>query len=462
MLFNSFIFIIIFLPLSLFFYFVFNRYSNKMAEVFLLLMSWWFYAYSVPAYLLVILSSIIVNYSITRMMNKRTVGRKALFIIGLCFDVGLIGYYKYLNFVLWNSNYFLHTDFVIKSIILPLGISFYTIQQISFLIDAYRGDKTDYDFVQYALYVSFFPQLVAGPIVYHTEFLPMLQDKQRRIVNYENLTRGLMWFTLGLSKKVFLADRLGKAVEWGYTDVSVLTCADAWLVMLSYAFQIYFDFSGYSDMACGIALMFNFELPQNFNSPYKSLSIRDFWKRWHMTLTRFLTAYVYIPLGGNRKGKTRLVLNTLIVFLISGIWHGANYTFILWGLLHGMLSVMNRAFSDVGKRIPVALKWVVNFTFVSILWALFRAEGIGQWLHFMTRLVSFDGMKLSTDVKGVFDSYLPWWFLLIASFVICLLSENNYNRKIRLSVPRVIGYAGLLALCLFTLNRTSIFLYFNF
>jgi len=464
MLFNSFGFIMLFLPCTVCGYFLLNKNSYRAAEVFLLIMSWVFYAWNVPAYLLVIVSSIVANFCISRLICdvKNTSARKLLFFIGLVFNIGLIGYYKYLSFVLWSANFFLHTDFFIKSIVLPLGISFYTIQQISFLIDVYKGDRSNYRFIEYALYVSFFPQLVAGPIVYHTEFLPQLKDETKRQLNFENLTKGLIWFTLGLSKKVMLADRLGRAVEVGYTDVSALSCADAWLVMFAYAFQIYFDFSGYSDMACGIALMFNFELPCNFNSPYKSLSIRDFWKRWHMTLTRFLTAYIYIPLGGSRKGTVRLILNTIVVFLVSGIWHGANYTFIIWGILHGLLLLINRFTSKIGEKVPVFVKWPVNFLSISVLWSLFRANGLKQWIMFIRALISFDGGSISESVLEVFDPYLSWKLLLAVSFIICIFFENNYNRKIKLSMPRIIGGAALLACCLVTLSRTSIFLYFNF
>ena len=462
MLFNSYVFILIFFPVVVIGYYMLGLYSRRGAQVWLLLASLVFYSYNRPSYLLIIVSSIVFNYALTRIMNRcdKTAYRKLLLVIGLAFNVGLIGYYKYFNFIKWNINHFLDLDLFINTIVLPLGISFYTIQQISFVIDAYKRENADYSFLEYALYVSFFPQLVAGPIVYQSEFVPQLHEKIH--VNYENLTRGLIWFSLGLSKKVFIADRLGRAVEWGYTDISRLTSLEAWLISLSYTFQIYFDFSGYSDMACGIGLMFNIKLPQNFNSPYKALSIRDFWKRWHMTLTRFLTKYIYIPLGGSRCSARRIAFNTMVVFAVSGIWHGANYTFILWGILHGILMLIDRFAGDIWKKVPVAIRWSLNFAIVSLLWALFRADGVRQWISLLGRLFAFDSSLISSEFLGCFDSYLPWWILLLAALLICLIPENNYNREITVSRRSAILGAVLMVLSLFTLNRTSIFLYFNF
>ncbi len=462
MLFNSYIFILIFLPIVVGGYYIVGHYSRKAAQIWLLLMSLVFYSYNRFSYLFIIVSSIVFNYVITRIMNRteKPVYRKLLLVIGLVFNIGLIGYYKYFNFIKWNINHFLDLDLFINTIVLPLGISFYTIQQISFVIDAYKRESANYNFLEYALYVSFFPQLVAGPIVYHSEFVPQLHEKIH--INYENLTKGLIWFSLGLSKKVFIADRLGRAVEWGYTDISRLTSLEAWLIILSYTFQIYFDFSGYSDMACGIGLLFNIKLPQNFNSPYKSLSIRDFWKRWHMTLTRFLTKYIYIPLGGSRCNAQRIIFNTMVVFAVSGVWHGANYTFILWGIIHGVLMLINRFTGNIWEKVPVAIRWSSNFTIVSLLWALFRADGMKQWFSLLGKLFAFDSAHLSSEFMGCFDSYLPWWILLLASLLICLLPENNYNREITMSRRSAVVGAVLMVLCLFTLNRTSIFLYFNF
>ncbi|MBQ7678507.1 MAG: MBOAT family protein [Butyrivibrio sp.] len=436
----------------------------RAAQVFLLVMSLWFYGYQTPAYLWIIICSVVVNYGISVAMrhSAKQAARRLLFIMGILLNIGILGYYKYLSFFLWNINHFFGADFVIRSILLPLGISFYTIQQISYLIDCYHDREIRYGFIEYALYVTYFPQLVAGPIVYHTELIPQFEQEGGRRPDAERLVHGLCWFTLGLSKKVFLADRLGSGVTWAFLNIDQLGTLDVWLVMLSYTLQIYFDFSGYSDMACGIARLFGFTLPQNFNSPYQALSIRDFWRRWHMTLTRFLTRYIYIPLGGNRRGQARTILNTLMVFLISGIWHGANYTFILWGVLHGGCMILSRRLEDMTERIPKPLRWAGTFLIVNILWLLFRSDGVRQWMMLVTRMFVFDGRGVSEALMSAYDAHVPPGLLLLAALALCLGVKNNYVRSWRLSGPMVAGCAMLLGLCLLTLNRVSVFLYFNF
>ena len=467
MLFNSFIFILLFLPVSVAGYFIFNKVNENVAKLFLLIMSLWFYGYFTPTYLLIIISSVVINYILSRTLisleNDKI--KKTVLGVGIAINVAIIGYFKYLSFIEWNLNHFIGTDFVIKSIVLPLGISFYTIQQISFLVDSYNDSELKYSFLEYALYVTFFPQLVAGPIVYHSELVPQFRDCTKKRLIAENLIKGINWFILGLSKKVFIADILGNAVNYGFDNIDSLGTLDVWLVSLCYTLQIYFDFSGYSDMACGIASMFNFELPQNFNSPYKSLSIRDFWKRWHMTLTRFLTRYIYIPLGGSRKGKLATAINTMLVFLISGIWHGANFTFILWGVLHGVLSVCNRFTPrKISEKIPKVIKWPVNFVIIDVLWLLFRASGIKEWILLLKKMFSFYNLDLSLNPELVasFDSYIPVAITILVAILICLLFENNYNRRKKVTYFTDIVYALLFVFCVMTLNRVSIFLYFNF
>lgn len=260
--------------------------------------------------------------------------RKMIFLIGLIFNLGLLGYFKYMDFFIENVNLIFKTDFTLRNILLPLGISFFTFQQISFITDVYkaRGGIT-YSFLEYAVYVTYFPQLVAGPIVTHDMLVPQLQDENRKHINFDYMSKGIALFTLGLAKKVLFADIFGNYVNLAYRDVYGLNTLTAFFAMLAYTFQIYFDFSGYSDMAIGLGWMMNIDLPVNFDSPYKALSVTEFWRRWHMTLTAFFTKYVYIPLGGNRKGTIRTYINIFIVFLFSGLWHGAGWTFVLWGVM---------------------------------------------------------------------------------------------------------------------------------
>lgn len=323
MLFNSYIFILLFLPVTLIGYYIFNKFKKyKLAKTFLLVMSIWFYAYFNITYLPIIITSIIFNFMIYKGMQKDKLNKKILLIIGIIFNIGMLIYFKYFDFFIENINVLFKTDFALKHILLPLGISFFTFQQVSFVIDSYKQEVPSYKILDYALFVTFFPQLIAGPIVSHDEIVPQFEDLQNKKLNFDNFAKGIYAFTLGLAKKVLIADMFGKIVNYGFINAGGLNTTNAILVMLAYTFQIYFDFSGYCDMATGIGLMFNIKLPMNFNSPYKSLNIIEFWKKWHITLTRFFTKYVYIPLGGSKKGTARTYANIFIIFFLSGIWHG--------------------------------------------------------------------------------------------------------------------------------------------
>ena len=356
MLFNSYIFIFVFLPLTLGSYYGLHKLGKPVfAKVTLILMSFWFYGYFNPSYLWIMCSSIVVNYLLSQLLQRRWEGtiskgqlallKKALLGIGLIFNLGLIFYFKYYDFFVDNLNKCFSTDFQLKNIVLPLGISFFTFQQVSYMVDSYRGETKEYNFTDYTLFVTFFPQLIAGPIVLHNEVLPQFEDKNNWKINWDNIARGLYMFAAGLVKKAVIADTLSGSVSWGYSHLgSGLTSMDAILTMLAYTFQIYFDFSGYCDMATGLGYMFNIHIPMNYNSPYKALSVVEFWKRWHLTLTRFLRTYVYFPLGGSRRGTVRTYINIIIVFLVSGLWHGANWNFICWGLYYFVLLLIEKNF----------------------------------------------------------------------------------------------------------------------
>ena len=514
--FNSYIFILCFLPLTLIGYFGLNSLGrDRLAKLYLLIMSLWFYGYFNVSYLFIICGSIVANFAISRLMESTLVtggksgekiagARRLLMIAGVIFNVAVIFYFKYYNFFVQNLNVAFGTDFVLKNIVLPLGISFFTFQQISFIVDAYRGEVKDYSFLEYALFVTFFPQLVAGPIVLHSELIPQFKDSSKWKINFENLAKGIMLFVRGLSKKVLVADVFGNAVNWAISQAAAipagegaLTVPEIIILMLSYTFQIYFDFSGYSDMATGLGLMLNFDIPMNFNSPYKALSVADFWKRWHMTLTRFLTRYVYIPLGGSRKGKARTYLNTMIVFLVSGIWHGANWTFIFWGILHGLAQCFNKIMHgfyeklvEGAKKAPAGtllsgmikgVSWAVTFAFINIAWLLFRADSVTMWIQLLKRfpvyyyvvrneiLEPFRIPKLTAamEIIGIANSTsMALWISLVSymllGFGICLFTANNYQAKYKRNAFSVITTWILFILCLISLSSVSTFLYFNF
>ncbi len=326
-------------PISLSSWYGLNKLKKyRMAQCFLIAMSLWFYAYFNVNYLAVILLSCVANYLFSLLLtrSKEPAFHRAVLIAGCIVNIGILGVFKYYNFFVENLNTVFRTGFTCRHILLPLGISFFTFQQLSFVIDRCKGKAPHYSLPDYLNFVTFFPQLTAGPIVLHSEIVPQFQDLTKRRFAMNDFAQGICCFVFGLSKKVLLADTLAGAVNYGFSEIAKLDTPAAVMVAVSFALELYFDFSGYCDMAIGIGRMFRIRIPDNFNAPYKSASVKEFWKRWHMTLGRFFTQYVYIPLGGSRKGTLRTIRNTMIVFLLSGLWHGADWSFVLWGFLHGV------------------------------------------------------------------------------------------------------------------------------
>lgn len=338
----------------------------------------------------------------------------------------------------------------------------------------------DYSFLHYASFVAYFPQLIAGPIVTHDELIPQFMDEEKKKFNADNMAQGLYIFTFGLAKKVLLADTFGDVVTYGFTTVDRLSSVTALIVMLSYTIQIYFDFSGYCDMAIGIGKMMNIDLPLNFNSPYKALTITEFWDRWHMTLTRFFTKYVYIPLGGSRKGQVRTYVNIMIVFLASGLWHGASWNFVFWGFMHGVFMVITRLFKKFFEKLHPALNWLITFSFVNVAWVFFRADDFTQALKLLKALVSWDftfdttfiEMFRLAELKKVLSFvrvetlYPP--FLITAFFLVAfglILGSSNAYEKMQRFKPTALNMLTTLFLftwCVFSFAGISTFLYFNF
>lgn len=487
MLFNSYIFMLVFFPLCLFGYFGLNhlgRYS--LAQAFLLGMSLWFYGYFNPSYLAIILVSIVMNYGFTQLMGRTQNQslKKAEMILAVLLNIGVLFYFKYFDFFLMNMNRFLHTDFTLHNILLPLGISFFTFQQVSYVVDAYRGEVQQYNFLQYASFVAYFPQLIAGPIVTHDELIPQFMDESKKRFNWDHFARGLFMFALGLGKKVLIADTFGLAANWGFANVQILDTTNAFLTSLAYTIQIYFDFSGYCDMAIGIGEMMNLELPVNFDSPYKALTIDEFWKRWHKTLTRFFTRYVYIPLGGSRKGTFRTYLNVMIVYAASGIWHGANYTYIAWGLLQGVLTIGNRIFKKQISKLHPGFSWLITFTLVSFSMTLFRANSIGDCLVILKRIAQMEIGPVDVNILNAFLLpeiqmlinkipqllYFQWYpntllLLFYGGAMALILGARNAREHMlafRPTVWNLLATAVLLFWCVMSFAGVSTFLYFNF
>jgi alginate O-acetyltransferase complex protein AlgI len=486
MLFNSYGYALLFLPLTLAVYFYLNKLKLiNGGKAWLVLSSLFFYSFWNPDYLILILSSIIVNYSIGSVLsgkleNKRITG-KTVFISGILFNLSLLGYFKYADFFIENINKTLNISLSSLNLILPLAISFFTFQQIAYLADSYKKETKEYDFLNYTLFVTFFPQLIAGPIVHHNEMMPQFKKLRSKIFNRDNISKGLFLFSLGLFKKVIIADTFAIWANNGYDNPVALTLFNAWIVSLSYTFQLYFDFSGYTDMAVGSALMFNIKLPLNFNSPYKALNIQDFWKRWHMTLSRWLRDYLYIPLGGNRKGGFRTYINLLTTFILGGLWHGAGWTFIMWGVLHGVATALHRVWQKTGKKLHPAIAWTVTFLFVHVAWVFFRAPDFDKAKYMLKGLVGINGVTVSdrfreslsflthlgvrfTDSYEYYGTFGETLSLLAVSGYILFFTKNSMEqaKDFDRSFFYVFITGFLLAFGILGMNRVSEFLYFNF
>lgn len=471
MIFNSFEFIFLFLPITIIGYFTLNKFNNyNLSKIWLIVCSLYFYSYFNPWYLPIILISILVNFFIASQLHKEKYKKnlkKTLFFCGILFNLFLLGYFKYYDFFINNINIIFKSNLKILHIVLPLGISFFTFQQLSFLIDTYKNEETKYTFLNYCLFVTFFPQLVAGPIVLPKEMLPQFADKEKKTINYNNMNKGLYLLAIGLVKKAFLADTIAIFANAGFS-LENLTFMDSWITSITYSLQLYLDFSGYCDIAMGIALMFNILLPLNFNSPYLSSNIKEFWNRWHMTLGRFLTTYIYIPLGGSKKGKITTLINLLFIFLISGIWHGAGWTFIIWGLLHGLAMVIHRIWIYSGKKLNKFVGMALTLFSINIFWVFFRAENITSALNIVKSMFNFSSLS-----QGISDNYfiastpnLTMKIALIISLTVVFLFPNSYKKlnNMKLNLFNSIEIITFLIIGILSIssNSNSTFLYFNF
>lgn len=486
MLFNSYIFVLLFLPGTLAAYYAINHFGQyKLANMFLIGMSLWFYAYFNRSYLFVILGSILGNYFISRkiLICKERCTKKLFLILGICANAAVIFYFKYFNFFIENMNVVFGKNIELKNILLPLGISFFTFQQIAYLVDSYKEETKGYTFVEYMLFVSFFPQLIAGPIVSHNEIIPQFRNQEKRSFIPHSFAKGMYIFALGLFKKVIIADTFGGGSDLGFGSIETLSSMEAWIISISYTFQLYFDFSGYCDMASGVGYMFNIELPQNFNSPYKAASIIDFWNRWHMSLTKFLKKYIYIPLGGNRKGKIRTYINIMIVYLISGIWHGANWTFIIWGGIYGILNVLNRLFEKKWSKLERVTQWFITFMLVNILWVLFRAESLADAILFIKKMCGLSGFGVRPELIDLFrlkelailGEELPFriftplripefylWIFIFGAFFVVLNFRNSKEIDFKPTIARSLQTIIFMIWSIISFAGISTFLYFDF
>ena len=421
MLFNSYGFIFLYLPLVVLGFFLLARVSPVFAAGWLALSSLFFYGYWNPAYVGLLLGSVICNYAFGLWIAKAGVrhdvpGKKRLLIVAITANLLLLGYYKYANFFLGGINSAAGTHLSLGNIILPLGISFFTFTQIAFLVDTWQGKVKEYNFIHYTLFVTYFPHLIAGPVLHHKEMMPQFAHASTYRFNYENMAVGLTIFFIGLFKKVIIADGVAEYVGPVFNAPAAgihLTFIEALGGALCYTLQLYFDFSGYSDMAIGLSRLFGVVLPLNFHSPYKSVNIIEFWRRWHMTLSRFLRDYLYIPLGGNRKGRLRRYLNLMATMLLGGLWHGAGWTFVIWGGLHGLYLVINHGWHAVRRKLgqhpdrplskPIHIaSALLTFLAVTAAWVFFRADSFEHALAIVHAMLGGNGFVMP-------DAWLPKW-----------------------------------------------------
>ena len=401
MLFNSYVFILGYLPLTLAVFFWLGHAGRLQgATAWLVLMSLAFYGWWNPVYLGLIVASMVFNYRVGAALGRRTSGSAAarrLLAFGVVADLVLLGYYKYANFFVDNWNALGGPTLSLGEIVLPLGISFFTFTQIAYLVDAYRGEAREYNPLHYALFVTYFPHLIAGPVLHHSEMMPQFAKPSIYRFNVEHFTAGTVYFLMGLFKKVVIADGISGFANPVFAAAAAgetLSALDAWGGALAYTFQLYFDFSGYSDMAVGLAMMMGVRLPLNFNSPYKATNISDFWRRWHMTLSRFLRDYLYIALGGNRCGPARRYINLFLTMLLGGLWHGAGWTFVIWGALHGFYLIVNHGWQALMRgrasagRLGRFLAGALTFMAVVIGWVFFRAHDVPSALLMLKAMAS--------------------------------------------------------------------------
>lgn len=434
MLFNSYSFLLLFLPITLIGYVIIGRTVGRGAVFgWLVAVSLFFYGWWNWYFLALLLTSLVFNYFMGTWLSNLDKRPPAKLVLGLslALNVGFLGYFKYANFFMENVSPLFGVAWTMRDIVLPLGISFYTFQKIAYLVDSYQGKTRGYGFRDFCLFVSFFPQLIAGPITHHGEIMPQFRKQDTARAHWDDWSVGLTLFVMGLAKKVLIADRLATHSSLIFQvskNGGLLGLAEAWAGVLAYTLQLYFDFSGYSDMAIGLARLFGIRLPMNFNSPYQAINIADFWRRWHVTLSRFLRDYIYIPLGGNRRGAARKYLNVFLVMLIGGVWHGAGWTFVIWGALHGTYLLLYHAWRGVREKKGLTTKTpsllgimfarLATFLLVVIAWVFFRAETVESASSLLVSMTGAHGFSsnlsrfhLSSAWLAIVPLLAVVWFL---------------------------------------------------
>ncbi len=474
MLFNSFSYAFLFLPLAAIVYGIARDYvGQRSAQIWLLLSSLFFYGFAKPSNLLLLTASILFNWAVGRLLASQTDSspyRKAIFWAGLTVDIAFLFSFKYINLVLSGVAALHGPKFLLPDLEFPLGISFFTLTQIMYLVDTYQAPETANSLFDHAAFVSFFPYVTSGPISRSMEIVPQFKERAESETRLEMACRGLYLFSLGLTKKVVFADSFARVADAGFRSAYGYSTLESWVFCLAYTFQIYFDFSGYSDMAMASALMLGIEIPQNFNAPFRSLSISEYWQRWHMSLSAFITHYLYTPILRSMRGRATVrksALATIFAMTVAGIWHGPSWTFAVYGLVHGLALAANQIWKRRKKRMPVWLSWVLTFGFVNLTFVLFRSPDLSTALRFYSYMLPHSNLFGIESLRGAIP-FTPVTMVrpIVIGVVIAFFfkTSTELSRRMPLVSSRALATAALLLLSAFFMNSTAAktFIYFAF
>lgn len=470
MLFNSYAFIFLFLPFTLLGYYWITK--KNLQLWFLFLSSVFFYCYWSTIYVFLLLFTVVLDFYLAKaiFMTSSQSRRKFFLLTSMILNLSILGFFKYYNFFADSLNGALQMggltgQLPILNLVLPIGISFYTFQSMSYVIDVYRRTSNAHaHLLEFAGYVTLFPHQISGPLVRHNYIVPQLESSKTYFFNAENFWKGCYFFVFGLAKKMMIADRIAVVVDPLVNNMAGASTAEAWIAMVGYTMQLYFDFSGYSDMAVGLGLLMNIQFPQNFNSPYKSQSITEFWQRWHITLSSWLKDYLYISLGGNREGILKTYRNLFLTMAIGGLWHGANWTYLVWGCFHGGILALERFFKDRGWRVirNKYVSWTLTFFLVCVGWVFFRAHNVEQALFWLKKVFMLNG-EVNWDITLIPLKHKDRFFAALSiGVLVAFLAKNTWEREFKPTLWRAALLALMFVVCLMYMGEESPFLYFQF
>jgi len=476
MIFSTYKFIFGFLPIVFGGYYIFCKLKwDMIAKIYLVIASLYFYAQGSPDFFPWFLCSVVGNYIVGNALShlqadEHKVQKKVLFILGILANVGLLGYYKYTDFFIENVNWLAGTNIGLLNIALPIGISFFTFQLIAFLVDSYRGETKEYDVLNYLLFITFFPQLIVGPIVHHGEVVPQFENAENRKVNWNNIAAGIFLFAIGCAKKILLADPLTDNAQEFFNHIVInggYEMLEAWFYSIEYTISYYFDLSGYADMAIGLGLLFNIHIPRNFNSPYKARNFQDYWRRWHMTLSRFLGDYIFRSVFRKGDKWRNFYVATMVTFFVSGFWHGAGWTFVVWGLVNGILVCTASWMSRKGWKFPAVLAYPLTGLGVVLTRVLFVSNTFTEAWTVYKGMFNFEGLfgsPIVEQIKSVMSGNMLAMATLFVGTCICWFAPNSHTmlEKFKPNVKYAIFIAVLLALSIMSMNKVAAFLYFQF